>query len=42
MTCTTPGVDDASFAVSGSDLNSNEIFDDAVKSIYNICLKTDD
>lgn len=42
FTCDTPWVDDSSFAISGTSLNSNEIFDDTIKSSYNICLKTDD
>ena len=40
--CTTPWVDDISFSVSWSDLLSWEIFDDNVKSTYDICLKTND
>ena len=42
LSCTVPWVDDSSFAISGSNLNSNEIFDDTVKSSYDICIRTDD
>lgn len=42
LSCSTPWVDDSSFAISGSNLNSNEVFDDSVKNSYNICIRTND
>ena len=42
FTCTSPWADDSSFAIAGSNLNSNAIFNFATKSTYNICIRTDD
>ena len=40
--CNTPWIDDFSFSILGTDLNSNEVFDNTVKSSYDICIRTDD
>lgn len=42
FSCDTPWVDDASFSITGSNLNSAEVFNFAVKSSYEICIRTDD
>ena len=42
LTCTSPGADDASFALAGNNLNSAEVFNFATKSVYNICIRTTD
>jgi predicted extracellular nuclease len=36
------GTDDASFQISGSDLQTNAIFDYETKNAYSICVRTDD
>ena len=40
--CSVPWIDDSSFSILGSELKSNEVFDDSVKSSYDICIRTDD
>ena len=40
--CSTPWIDDASFSISWDELQSAEVFDEATKSTYNICIRTDD
>ena len=41
FSCTTPGVDDSSFNISGSNLQSSASFDFESKSSYDICIRTD-
>ncbi len=36
------GADDTSFQISGSDLQTNAVFDFETKNSYNICIRTDD
>ncbi|MDD3497921.1 MAG: Ig-like domain-containing protein [Candidatus Moranbacteria bacterium] len=40
--CATPGADDASFQISGSDLLTDEVFDYETKTSYAICIRADD
>lgn len=40
--CSTPWADDSSFAISGSNLNSNAVFNYATKSSYSICIRSND
>ena len=40
--CSSPGADDSSFSISGSDLITNSSFDYETKSTYEICIRTDD
>ncbi len=40
--CDTPGADDASFTISGDQLNSAEVFDYETKTDYDICIRADD
>lgn len=42
LTCAVPGADDASFGVSGADLQTNAVFDYEAKSSYSICVRADD
>ncbi|MFA5916985.1 MAG: hypothetical protein WC850_01975 [Candidatus Gracilibacteria bacterium] len=42
FTCTTPGVDDNNFTISGSTLSSNRIFDYETQNIHNICVRISD
>ncbi len=42
LACTVSGADDASFQVSGSDLQTNAVFDYETKISYAICLRADD
>ncbi len=42
LACNTPWVDDSSFSISWLDLLSTEVFDHTIKSLYNICIRTDD
>lgn len=42
LSCATAWADDASFAISGANLNSNAVYDYATKSSYNICIRTTD
>ncbi len=40
--CAAPWADNASFAISWNNLNSKQIFNQATKSTYNICIRTTD
>jgi uncharacterized delta-60 repeat protein len=40
--CAVPGADDGSFQISGSQLQTNAIFDYETKNSYAICIRTDD
>jgi hypothetical protein len=42
LTCTLPGVDDASFNILGASLRTSVIFDFEAKSTYNICIRVTD
>jgi hypothetical protein len=42
LACAAPGVDDGSFNILGTSLRTSAIFDFAVKSIYNICIRVTD
>jgi hypothetical protein len=42
LACSTPGIDDASFAIVGNALNTAAVFDYETKNAYSICIRTDD
>jgi hypothetical protein len=42
LACAAPGVDDSSFNILGTSLRTSAIFNFAVKSIYNICIRVTD
>ncbi len=42
LACASAWADDASFAISGTDLNSAAVFDSVVKSSYDICIRVTD
>ena len=42
LTCATPGVDDASFNVSGANLQAGAVFDFETQNSYAICIRTTD
>ncbi|KXK15427.1 MAG: Endoglucanase precursor [Chloroflexi bacterium OLB14] len=42
FTCTTSGVDDASFQISSNQLQTDAVFDYETKSSYSICIRTTD